>query len=313
MLDRRLLFVTGKGGVGKTSVAAALALVGAAQGKRTLLCEIDEKGDLARAFETGLLEYRPREILPNLSAMTMDTEQSLKEYLRELRIPLVGRIGPVARVFDFVAHAAPGVREILTVGKLAFEVRENHFDLVVVDSPATGHVVGQLASPEAIREVVHVGVVRSQVQWILEMLQDPATTGAVIVTTPEEMPVTETIELIERLDVEAHVDLAAVVVNQLLPELFTSREEALFDRLRRPAMTKRLAQQAGPGAAAVLDAAALAITRRRSRVEHVERLLQAIPEGVEPLFVPFVFTRRRGVRSLRQLADAISAELGVEP
>jgi anion-transporting ArsA/GET3 family ATPase len=145
------------------------------------------------------------------------------------------------------------------------------------------------------------------------MLQDPATTGAVIVTTPEEMPVTETIELIERLDVEAHVDLAAVVVNQLLPELFTSREEALFERLRRPAMTKRLVQHVGPGAPAVLDAAALAVTRRRSRVEHVERLMNAIPEGVEPLFVPFVFARRRGVRSLRQLADAISAELGVEP
>ena len=124
---------------------------------------------------------------------------------------------------------------------------------------------------------------------------------------------TPPLELIERLDVEAHVGLAAVVVNQLLPELFTSREEALFDRLRRPAMTKRLAQQAGPGAPAVLDAAALAIARRRSRVEHVERLLEAIPEGVEPLFVPFVFARRRGVRSLRQLADAISAELGVEP
>jgi anion-transporting ArsA/GET3 family ATPase len=140
MLDRRLLFVTGKGGVGKTSVAAALALVGA--GRASARC-------CARTTRRAISLVRSRPAPSSttarnragLSAMTMDTEQSLKEYLRELRIPLVGRIGPLARVFDFVAHAAPGCARFLTVGKLAFEVRENHFDLVVVDSPATGHVV----------------------------------------------------------------------------------------------------------------------------------------------------------------------------
>jgi anion-transporting ArsA/GET3 family ATPase len=306
LLDRRLLFVTGKGGVGKTSVATALAVLGASSGKRTLLCEVDAKGDLAEVLETKPLAFTPREVLPRLHAMAMDTEESLKEYLRlQLHVPLLARIGPLARTFDFIASAAPGVREILTVGKLAYEVRERHYDLVVVDSAAAGHVVGQLAAPEAIREVVHVGLVRHQVEWILETLQDAATTGAVIVTAPEEMPVNETIELVERLDAETHVDLAAIVVNHVLPELFGSREEQLFAGLDRT----RLVELAGNGATAVLDAASLAVARRRSRAAHLERLRTSLAADVPLVYLPELFIRHHGVRATRQLADALAAEL----
>ncbi len=146
LLDRKLVFVTGKGGVGKTSVAAALATLAAGRGKRTLVCEVDAKGNLADFFESGSTGFDPCEVEPGLFAMSMNTEASLREYLRlQLRIPLIARIGPLARSFDFVAQAAPGVKEILTVGKLCWEVRESHYDLVVVDASATGHIVGQLA------------------------------------------------------------------------------------------------------------------------------------------------------------------------
>ena len=125
LLDKQLIFVTGKGGVGKTSVAAALAYLAAGAGKRTLVCEMDAKGALAAALDVATLEFTPRLVQEHLEAMAMDTEHALREYLKLfVRVPLVGRLGPLARTFDFVADAAPGVKEILGVGKLAYEVRE---------------------------------------------------------------------------------------------------------------------------------------------------------------------------------------------
>ena len=145
LLDLRLVFVTGKGGVGKTTVAAGLSQLAAEHGKRVLVCEVDAKGDVTALFEAAPTDFTPREIAPGVWSMSMDTEASLREYLKlHLRIPVVGRIGPLAKAFDFVATAAPGVREILTVGKLCWEVREAHYDIVVVDAPASGHIVGQL-------------------------------------------------------------------------------------------------------------------------------------------------------------------------
>jgi anion-transporting ArsA/GET3 family ATPase len=310
LLDRRLLFVTGKGGVGKTTIAAALAHLAASHGQRTLLCEVDAKGDLAGAFETGPTEFAEREIAPDLWAMSMDTEASLKEYLGlQLRLPLLARLGPLARTFDFVANAAPGVKEILVVGKLCYEVREDHYDLVVVDAPASGHIVGQLAAPAAIGDLVQVGRVRDQTSWMLEILGDPARTGAVIVATPEEMPVAETLELTGRLRAETVVDVAAVVVNRVLPELFTRSDEQVFRALQEPALAAALAEAAGGPVQPVLDGAELAVRLRRTRAEHLAELRTGL-RGVELLYVPELFQRTHGVRATRQIAESLGAELG---
>lgn len=306
-----LVFVTGKGGVGKTSVAAAFAELSARAGRRTLVCEMDAKGSLAAAFDVGELAFKPRQIEKNLFAMTMNTEDSLREYLRLfVKLPFVGRIGPLARTFDFVADAAPGVKEILAVGKICYEVREHHYDVVVVDAEASGHIVAQIGAPAVIADLVKVGLVRDQTQWMIDILHNPEITGVVVVTTPEEMPVTETIELMDRLDEETDVRPVAVVANRVLPALFDRRHADVVERLGDA--EEVLAEAAGDGVDSVLEAAMITERRRRVGATHLERLRDALDEApaeVPVIYVPELFTRATGRRVVNLVSKALTDEL----
>lgn len=315
LLGRRLLFFTGKGGVGKSTVAAAMALLAADHGKRVLVVDVDAKGTITDHFEHARVGFKPREVAPGVCALAMDTEASLREYLKlNLKVPVVGRLGPLAHVLDFVATAAPGVKEVLTIGKICWEVRESlegraDWDLVIVDAAATGHVISQLGAPDAIRDLVAVGPVRSQTEWMTQILADPAITALNVVATPEEMPVAETIDLVNRARSEVEVPLGCVIVNRVLPELFTHADEAAFEALREPAPLAVLTEQAGPGAESVLDAARLAVSLRRSRAEHLTRLRDAV--DLPLLYVPYLFSRTHGLRESRMVAQALGQELGL--
>ena len=236
MTGHRLLIVTGKGGVGKSTVAAALAWRAARAGQRVLACELEPTGDLAAALAgaggpsptrrgTG---YEPAELHPRLWVMAMDPEASLKEYLKlNLRLPLLTKVGGLSNVFDFVANAAPGVREIVTIGKVAWEVKERHYDLVVVDATASGHIVGLLRAPEAINELVGAGLIRGQTAWMRKILADPSVTGVVIVTTPEELPVNEAVALYDQLPLATETHIAEVIANSVVE----SAQAVEFERL----------------------------------------------------------------------------------
>ena len=310
LLDRHLLFVTGKGGVGKTTVSAALAQLAAQHGRRTLVCEMDAKGSLAAAFDCPPFPYQARQVDTDLFAMAMNTEDSLREYLKLfVRIPFVGRIGPLARTFDFVADAAPGVKEILAVGKLCYEVRERNYDLVVVDAQASGHIVGQIGAPRVISELVQVGLVRDQTKWMLDVLEDPVCTGLITVTTPEEMPVNETIELLAQVKERTRVDIAAVVVNRVLPALFGTREAEVFDQLFGPKPQELLVKAAGKNVIDVMEAARINESRRRVGAGHLDRLRDELDADVNMLYIPELFTRATGRRVVSLVADALREEL----
>lgn len=331
LLDRRLLFVTGKGGVGKSTVASAIGWLAASEGKKVLLVEFDAKGDLLSSLSDAgpgsgsgsgkardALTFAPREVHQRLFAMAMDPEESLKEYLRlNLRIPFITKISALSTAFDFVANAAPGVREIVTVGKVAYEVREKNYDLVVVDATATGHVVSQLRAPQAINELVGVGAIRSQTSWILDILQDPAQTGVVVTTTPEEMPVVETIDLLEKVQRETNVDVAAVVVNRLLPELFSASSAKQFTKLCTEAGRTRLAEATGDKSAVdhMLSGAKLVTDLRRERAVHFNRLVEylgdrAAGRSLPVVLVPQLFGVPSGLGTTRQVAAYLSDEIG---
>lgn len=272
-------------------------------GKRTLLVEMDDKGAIARLFGTQPLEFVAREVEPGLHAMRMTTEDSLREYIRLfVSNPLVSTIGPLARILDFVANAAPGVKEILAVGKLCWEVREKHYDIVVVDAEATGHIVAQIDAPSILSGLVQVGVIREQSKWMQEILHDRAQTGVVVVATPEEMPVSETNQLMSEIESRTKVSVAAVVANR-------SPRVVLQDREAED-VAKVLAS--GDSRATAFKAPAqlvqLALERRATAAIHLSSLAtRAHQSGV-----PFINLSEVAGDNDRAAVDALTEALGKE-
>jgi anion-transporting ArsA/GET3 family ATPase len=200
------------------------------------------------------------------------------------------------------------------VGKIGWEVREAmegraRWDLVVVDAAATGHVVGQLGAPRAIQELVQMGPVRTQTGWLGELLANPRVTALNVVTTPEEMPVVETIELVAKVRAELDVPLGAVLVNRVLPELFTRADEEAFEAMREPAAMGALIKAAGAGVESVLEAAELAVNLRRTRASHLDELRATV--DLPLLYLPELFVRLHGLRVTRMVAEALGQELGL--
>ncbi len=225
LLNRRLIFVTGKGGVGKTTIALALGLAGAQLGKRTIVADIGGDGDL-----------QERELVPGLFRISVDPQSAMEEYL-SVKVP-----GPAAaalrqsRLFQSFAMATPGMRELLCMGKLwelaQFERRTpdaDAYDLVIVDAPASGHGAALLRTPRTFAEIARVGPIAHQASTIADTIADPTFTAAVAVSTAEEMPVNETFELRDALAAAADpVTLDVVVLNARYPDRFSDADSALL-------------------------------------------------------------------------------------
>jgi anion-transporting ArsA/GET3 family ATPase len=228
MFDSRLILVSGKGGTGKSAVAAGIALVAQRRGQRVLAMDAGPDGGLSGHLTTPELEFDPREVRPGLHAMKVERPRALLEYLSlQLKLPGVGRFGNrVARAFDALATAAPAVREIITIGKVYWEVQSGRWDTVVVDGPPTGQIGSYLRAPTSIMDLVPSGRIRGQAEAMAAMFADPDITRPVIVTIPEELPATETRETLDWLEAHELVPTPTVVANRLLPDLEVAKTPA---------------------------------------------------------------------------------------
>jgi len=240
---------------------------------------MDDKGSLAAYLGRDTLTFTPAEVSPNLFAMAMNTEDSLREYIRLfLRVPVIGSLTPLARIFDFVANAAPAVKEILAVGKLCYEVREDNYDIVIVDSEASGHFVAQVSAPDALATLVRIGIVADQTKWMSDLLHDPAVSTVLAVVTPEEMPVVETIELRERLRKATPIDFAGVVINRMPAALV---DAVLLEAARAMTVAAKNdgSNTAGVSLAPTLEVCEWLNERRISAEHHANRLAEALEVG----------------------------------
>lgn len=197
-----------------------------------LVDAIDHGGTRIALQSTGVCEGSETGFANKSELLELDTTTSLDEYLKiYLKFPIpASRLGPIARIFEYVATAAPGVTEILTVGKVGFEVRDGPWDRVIIDAPATGHVVELIASPDNLGSLIKIGPLADQTKWLSEILNDHDRTGVWIVTTPEELPVSESLELADRITSETSVGLAGAVINRM-PELIDQKGLAEADRI----------------------------------------------------------------------------------
>jgi len=303
VLDRQLVFVTGKGGVGKTTVAAALGLAGAARGRRVVVAELAGQARVPALL--GVAPPRPGEEVrlgERLWATTIDPRRALEEWLARVLgsrslTQLLGR----SNFFGAFVGAAPGAAELVTITK-AWELAQDErwvrgrrgYDLVVLDGPASGHAIGMLRTPATFREIARVGPIATQAERVREFLGDSRRSGYLAVALASEMPVTETLELGGRLRRALGRRLEAVVVNALLPWRFR----------RDDALAVARATGTGPGADPDARLAAAAVRGAWARAEEQADQLARLREGTDAAVceLPFVFADRLGAADVHALA-----------
>ena len=320
LLDRKLLFVTGKGGVGKTTMSCAIALLAAREGRRTVVVEVGEQSRLPGLF--GVEPPAPgmvAELGEGVSSISIDPDRALLEWLQALGGRIPGRVLASSSTFSYFAAAAPGAKELVSMVRIwqltrSAPKRRAGYDLVVVDAPATGHALGMLGSPGTFGAIARIGPIAGQTRQLLELLKDEQRTGYVGVALGTEMAVTEAIELQEGLERELQRELSAVIVNSLLPRRFSAAE---MEQIEALAGAANGARRWSSGAAerrssrGELREAALQAARAvhdRARFQH-NQLARLRRRRFDVIAVPFVWEARLELNGIDKIADRLATHL----
>jgi anion-transporting ArsA/GET3 family ATPase len=325
MLERKLIVVTGKGGVGKTTVAAALGLLAAQRGLRAIVVEVGDQARLPGLFGlAGSASGVETKLQEGLWSISIDPDRALLEWLQTLGGRVSGRVLASSSTFQYFAAAAPGAKELVSMVKIweltqseRWHRRTTAYDLVVLDAPATGHALGMLRSPRTFGAIARVGPIAGQSHHVRELLEDPRRSSYLAVTQGTEMAVTETLELADGLRRHLGREPQAVVVNGLLPQRFTEAELRRIAHLggiepqpvKRSDRSAKKCREAGTSSAVVRSAALAARAvhnRARFQRNQVARLRR---RRFEVLGIPFVFTAELDLAAVRQIAAHLGRKL----
>jgi anion-transporting ArsA/GET3 family ATPase len=296
-LDKQLLIVTGKGGAGKTTVAAAAGMLGADAGARTIVVELGAAARVPALFGVrAAQDGAETEIADGLWSISIDPDRALLEWLQALGGRLPGRVLASSGTFQYFAAAAPGAKELVSMIKVAeltrqkrWRRRSGSYDLVIFDAPATGHALGMLRSPQTFGAIARAGPVAAQTRGVQELLADDRLTSYVAVAAPTELAVAETLELSERLSHDLARDLHAVLVNGTIPQRFTPAE---LDELERAAAHDERVRAAARAARAAHERARF----QRGQVARLRR------RGLPVHTIPFQFTPDLDLSGVRRIA-----------
>jgi anion-transporting ArsA/GET3 family ATPase len=308
LLDREFIFVTGKGGVGKTTVAGALGLAAAARGRRTVVCEVGDQHRLAHLF--GISAPRSgeeAELSPGLATTSIEPDAVLRHWLEvQLRSRALVALLSRTPVFVYFIAAVPGAREVITLAQAwnlaqpqRWGGREAGYDTVIVDAPASGNALGMLRTPRTFGDIARVGTVRRQADRVRSLITDPSRTAYVAVALAEEMPVTETLELEAQLEDEVGVGPDTIVANGLLSQRFSAAE---LERLASGSRDGR-----PPEVEAALEAARLQGSRARAQQGQLRRLRRGARAPVVTL--PQLLDGELGPDHLEHLARELARRL----
>ena len=324
LLERRLIIVTGKGGTGKTTVAAALALAAAKRGKRVLVAEVGREEHLPRLLrpaDAPTVGYAGSELLPGLTAMRIEPFEALAEYLAlQLHSRRLVDLALRNRGFRQLMEASPGWRELITLGKVWHleqatapnpRRRRRHprpdlqdtllYDLLVVDAPATGHGVTFLDVPRVVISALHAGPLRRHAGLVADMIRDQERTLLLPVALAEELPARETVELIERARTEVGIAVDRVVVNAVARAPFPAGLEDL-DRCLA-SLPEDTPLGALPSPRWLAACAAHAAARFALNDTYLKQIAQQTGLPVVPL--PYLPQGVRGQETLGELADGL--------
>lgn len=315
-----VVMVTGKGGVGKTTAAASIALAAVASGRRTILVEVEGRQGFSRTFGTAPWDYQAREFRPSLWGMAIDPTDAVYEYLdRFYGLKRVHWMMERSHALDFVTTAAPGLRDLLLLGKIYdLEIQRRadgrrRYDLIVVDAPPTGRIVPFLRAPEGVTDIVRVGPIQRQAGAMWDMLQNPRRLRAVVVTLLEEMPVRETTEGIAALR-DAGVDVGPILANQVVVPRLSASAAGEAHRLGWEGLQERTTAAGGRMSGRTAELLLELISGHRARVSLQSDLLDDLADscGLPVLTLPLMTGATFDSAALEVLADLLALQLGEE-